>query len=95
MFACLGTYFKLQSIQLILYSLPIIARVPTDIINVCLSNSIFYNYWKCSIITPVPKNESPSEWRNLRPVSILLVLSKILEKVMATQLLSHVNKYNV
>lgn len=62
-----------------MYSLLIIAPILTHLINVCISNKIFPNSYKCSILTSVPKNRSQSDWKAVRVVSML----------------SHVNKYNV
>ena len=51
----------------------------THIINVSLSRQQFPSCWKHSVITPVPKTLPPTR-EDLRPISLLPVLSKICEK---------------
>ena len=45
------------------------------------------NEWKKARITPIYKSASKSNFDNYRPVSVLPVLSKLLEKIIHTQLM--------
>ena len=67
--------------------LPII----TDIINLSLRSGIFPDQFKHAIVSPLIKNEEldKNEFKNYRPVSNLSFVSKILEKVVQSQLLEH------
>lgn len=46
-------------------------------------------------MVPIPKISSPQEFKDLRPVSILPVLSKILEKIINKQLRKHLLQNNL
>ena len=54
--------------------------------NNCVSSSIFPNFLKDAIITPVHKKGAKSSKDNYRPVSILSNLSKIYEKLLFKQI---------
>ena len=58
----------------------------TYIINLSLSTGIFPNNWKKARICPVFKGGEDTEPCNYRPISILPVLSKIMERVVFNQL---------
>jgi hypothetical protein len=72
----------------------IIAPHLTNIINICISNNIFPKSWKTSRISPIPKIDNPTEFDHYRPISILPSLSKILEKIIAKQLIQHMEDSN-
>lgn len=67
----------------------------THILNCCLEQGIFPDIWKIAIVRPVPKTAVPAEFRDLRPISILPVLSKILEKIMCEQLRNYLASHGV
>lgn len=58
----------------------------TTIINNCISKLYFPRAWKLARISPIPKVDTPVTEDYLRPVSILLVLSKVFEKLVASQM---------
>lgn len=58
----------------------------TFIINYCISSCKFPSLWKMAHVLPVAKNTNPSECSHFRPISLLPVFSKILEKVIFEQL---------
>jgi hypothetical protein len=58
----------------------------TFIINSALQTSSFPAAWKNAILKPIPKVNVPKEAKDYRPISILCVLSKVLEKVVYNQL---------
>ena len=60
--------------------------------NRSLDECIFPSSLKTAIVTPVFKSGDHHETCNYRPISILPVTSKIIEKVVAEQLTSHLNK---
>lgn len=67
----------------------------THIINSCILESYFPSAWKCANVIPLPKKESPETLDDLRPVSILPVLAKVLEKCMDMQLRAYLNLKNI
>jgi hypothetical protein len=60
--------------------LPVILPVIEHILNYSLQNGVFPELWKKANIVPIPKVKQPKECKDYRPVSILCVLSKVLEK---------------
>jgi hypothetical protein len=65
----------------------------TSIINGCFSEGIFPDSEKIAIVRPLLKKPSlnKEDLKNLRPVSNLTFLSKLIEKAMLQQLNSHFN----
>ncbi len=67
------------------------------VINKCLSTGSFPNSLKCAVVTPYLKkpNLDPSSFSNFRPISNLPFISKILEKIVLTQLQSYLTANSV
>lgn len=59
--------------------------IVTHIVHFCITNSV-YPSWKKAHIIPLGKIKSPETFKDLRPISILPVISKILEKIIDIQL---------
>ena len=64
----------------------------TKIINQSITEGKFPEAWKKAIVTPVLKKGSQTEKSNYRPVSCLMVLSKVLEKVVCEQVTEFMEK---
>ena len=69
--------------------LPVIAPHILHLINTSISTLTFPDAWKVAIVTPIHKSGDPLIPGNFRPISILPALSKILEKVVCSQLSSY------
>jgi len=67
----------------------------TFLINSCLTQSIFPSQWKRARVLPIPKVKIPKRLNDIRPISILPCLSKILEKLINLQILKHLNKFKL
>ena len=65
------------------------------IINLSLSTGKFPEQLKLAIVKPLFKKGSKENIENYRPVSILSVFSKILEKIMYTRLIGFVKKFHL
>lgn len=63
----------------------------THIVNCCLEAGYFPDIWKIAIVTPLAKITDPKRYEDLRPISILPTLSKILEKVVYKQVYSYID----
>ncbi len=61
-------------------SICIIAFYLTFIINTSISTGVFPHAWKNAHVIPLFKKSDFNDVNNFRPISILPVLSKILEK---------------
>ena len=56
-----------------------IAPSPTKLFNVPIATGCFRADWKCARITPIFKSADPSLPKNYHPISILPIISKLLE----------------
>jgi len=83
------------NITLIALCCPLIIPVITHIMNCCITKSYFPLAWKQANVTPIPKINSPSDISHLRSISILPTFSKILEKVMESQISSFLSHNNI
>lgn len=62
----------------------------TNIINSCILDNVFPDSWKIAEVCPIPKINNPTSYEQLRPISILPVLSKVLERILLNQLKSFI-----
>ena len=65
------------------------------IFNFCLQSGLFPEVWKMSNIKPVPKCKNPTQCKDYRPVSILCVLAKALEKVVHKQITEYMQRFSI
>ena len=65
---------------------PFIGKYVLDIFNRSIGESIFPTAWKKSLILAVNKVASPRSMNEMRPISLLCFLSKVLERLMHLQL---------
>lgn len=83
------------NLRMLLMTLPHTLKTITHIINTSIQTSTFPETWKKAIILPLPKTPIPSTMKDLRPISILPCLSKVIEKVVCRQLTDYIEKYNL
>ena len=83
--------------SLVKTALPQLLPVITSIINGSIASGIFPAPYKHALVTPLLKKPTldPDENKNFRPVSNLSFLSKVLEKVVASQLDHHLTLNNL
>ena len=62
----------------------------THIINLSLTTLVFPNIWKLAKIIPLLKKGDPLDPKNYRPVALLSILSKVLEKIIFRQVVEYV-----
>ena len=63
--------------------------------NESFSQGIFPDHMKHAMVTPVHKGGSKLDMTNYRPISVLPICSKILEKLMLTRLLDFLDRNNI
>ena len=63
----------------------------THIINLSISTGAFPSPWKQAKVVPLLKKGDPLSAKNYRPVSLLPIFSKILERVIFNQLISYLD----
>ncbi len=61
-------------------SLPVIIPYLTCILNTSIVTGSFPSLWKHAIVVPIYKTGDVNEPKNYRPISLLPIISKILEK---------------
>ena len=83
------------SLDMVRLCCPRILGVLSHLFNCCLSGSVFPTVWKYGLVTPVPKSKSVKELKDLRPITILPMLSKVLERIIAEQLRDHLLNNNI
>ena len=76
-------------------SLPYIIDSLTHIYNQCISEGTFPQEWKKAKVIPLPKIKTPTQLDNYRPISILSVLSKPLEKHVHKHLMTYLDKHSL
>lgn len=72
--------------------LPYLISQITHIFNAIIENCRFPKCWKLSKIIPIKKKNVSSSLQNLRPISILCVLSKVLESILKKQICEYLNE---
>ena len=69
-------------------------RLLTVLVDKSTLTGKFPKLWKSAIVSPVQKSKNSSELTNFRPISDLPAFSKILERVICDQLISHFLNFN-
>jgi hypothetical protein len=69
------------------------ASAITEIINSSLDQAVFPDRWKKALVIPIPKNNTPLSTLDYRPISLLSVLSKIIEKIAAKQMTAYLTQH--
>eukprot|EP00794_Sanderia_malayensis_P000814 gene814-110_t len=65
------------------------------LINLSLKTSIFPTEWKAAKVIPTHKSGVHSNPDNYRPISVLPVISKVIEKIVHRQLITYLDKNNL
>ena len=83
------------SMDMILLTLPHTLPHITAIINRSIVTSTFPFPWKTAVVTPIPKINPPLNLSDLRPISLLPFLSKVLERIVYAHLVDFLEKNNI
>ncbi|KAI8480722.1 hypothetical protein Bbelb_415600 [Branchiostoma belcheri] len=76
-------------------SAPVIVKPLTHIFNLSLATGEVPSDWKTAQITPIYKSGNRTNVANYRPVSVLSVTSKVMEKLVAKQVSCYMSKNNL
>ncbi|VDH94065.1 Hypothetical predicted protein, partial [Mytilus galloprovincialis] len=63
--------------------------------NLSLSTSTFPDEWKRANVTPVYKNSKPNDVKNYRPISLLSVISKCMERSVYKHVYNHYMRHYI
>ena len=74
--------------------LPVILGPLTDIINCSILTSTFPDNWKDAEVIPILKDGDHEKAANNRPLSLLAVVSKVLERIVLNQFSAYLTKNN-
>ena len=74
---------------------PYISETIRDIINQSLDTGIFPDDWKKAKVSPVYKADARNAPDNYRPISILPAISKVIERIVHTQVLEFFTENNL
>ena len=74
---------------------PVVGPHLLRLVNLSVMTGVFPECWKTACVVPIPKSGDLSEPSNHRPISLLSVLSKILEKVVSVQLTNYLESNNL
>ena len=74
---------------------PSVADALLEIVNTSIKTSTFPTACNLSIITPIPKINSPKDVSDFRPISVQSNLAKIIEKCVHTKLTEYFDNHNL
>lgn len=83
------------NIKIIRLCCPHIVPYITHIVNHCLTESVVPSLWRQAVVQVIPKKSNPLEYKDLRAISILPTLSKVLEKAMEIQIKNHIANFSL
>ena len=74
---------------------PIVSASLTYIINRSLTTGIFSNDWKVARVTPIYKDDIKTNPNNYRPISVLPIVSKFIERIVFNQLYAFLMRHDL
>lgn len=83
------------SAAMLQYCSPFIDVYLTHLINYAIEISSFPELWKVAIGCPLPKKQNPLDLSDIRIISMLPCISKILEKIMFNQMYDFLNSNDI
>ena len=83
------------SARLVKIAAPAIAPSLTKLMNICITTGVFPSAWKVARITPLHKSGDKLNKTNYRPISVLPILSKVLERHIYNSIYSFLKDNNV
>ncbi len=81
--------------HLLVDSADIVAKPLTEIINTSLQCGVVPLEWKVAHVVPLFKKGKAENMDNYRPISIMPAISKVLERVVHHQLLTHLQSHEI
>ena len=66
-----------------------------SLFNICFNTAVIPSEWKIAKITPLPKSGNSKLVSNYRPISLLPLLSKIMEKIIHERIYNHLDRNNL
>jgi hypothetical protein len=76
-------------------SIEFIAKPLTHIINLSIESGVVPDQMKIARVIPIFKSGTDSLFQNYRPVSVLPIFSKLLERVVYNLLIKYIDKHGI
>ena len=73
----------------------VVAVPVSKLFNISLRSGVFPDEWKRCNVTPVHKGGAKDNPGNFRPISVVPVVAKVLEKIVAAQLSAHLEEHKL
>ena len=83
------------SVKLLKLACPYVVSTLTYILNLSISCDRYPNAWKHASVIPIHKGGDKSCINNYRPISILPIVSKMLERAVHSELYSYLDEHNM
>lgn len=83
------------NVSLLKNNIQILIKPLTHLINLSLMSGVFPEFLKLAKVFPLFKSGNPTDKNNYRPISLLSVFSKILERIVKEQLMIYLNRNNI
>lgn len=77
------------SIEMLEHTLSCTLPVITAIVNKSIMTQTYPESFKTALVRPIPKSSNIKDYKDLRPISVLPVLSKVIERVVQKQVLKY------
>lgn len=74
---------------------PALCNILSPLINKCYETGTFPDSLKLARVTPIFKGGSPDSPSNYRPISIISIISKLIEKLTYTRLISFIDRNSI
>ena len=72
-----------------------LAEPVTELFSLCFRHSVQPTKWKLAHVVPIFKKSPRSDPKIYRPVSLLSILSKVIERIGNKQLLNYLERFNI
>ena len=83
------------SVKMLKNTFPYIVNIVTDMINRMLIEGVFPTQWKLARVTPIFKGGDKNDPSNFRPISVVPILSKLLERHVNIHLQNYLKDNNI
>ena len=74
---------------------PVLKTPLVEMMNISIDSSVFPSEWKTALVAPLHRDGPRDDVNNYRPIAVLPVLSKILERHVTKSLTNHLNENNL
>ena len=75
-------------------AMPAVANSLCILFNKSIGHWVFPDSWKTARVAPIYKIHQADERSNYRPISVLLVISRLFEKLVSSQIYKYLNENN-